>query len=264
MFIVLFFLLFFALFPFYWMVMTSFTSVADLYKGVSYFPRNPTISEYSRLFRESRIEEWYSNSLSVTGITFILAIPISFFAAYSLVKIRWPFRNILGALVLVGYLIPESVLVVPLYTVLSNLGLVNTHIGLVLAYLTYCTPFCTWLLMGYLEGIPDELENAAMLDGCGRFSLLFRIILPLSAPGIISAGIFGFVTSWSLFLYPAVLISSNQNQLLVTGIPALVGGDVYPWGMLMGAGVLVCIAPIVLFVFVQRYVVQGLTAGAIK
>lgn len=246
------------------MVATSFTTAAGIYARRTYVPLHATLNHYARLFEESNFGIYYINSVICTGATVALALPISFIAAYALIRLRIFGQRWLSGSVLLGYIIPPSILVIPLFVVLGTLSLVNTRTGLVLAYLTRATPFCTWLLMGYLRGIPTEIEDAGKIDGCGCLSLLFRIVLPLALPGIITAGIYTFVVAWGLFLYPAVLITHNLKQVLAIGISTLVCGDAYPWGQVMAAGALACLLPVVIFIMVQKYLVQGLTAGSIK
>lgn len=263
--IVLVFLLIFALAPIYWMIITSVKTDVELYRGKYWFiPVKPTFTAYSEVFGQTKFITYYKNSLIVTGLTIAIALVISIFAAYSLTRLRWRGQRFIRLTVLFTYALPVVILVVPFFVVLSLLRLTDTLIGLVIAYLASITPFCTWFLMGYLQGMPTDIEDAAEIDGCGRFALIARIVIPLLLPGIATVTIYAFVQSWSLYLYPAILIRGAENQLLPVGISQFVQGDVYPWQKIMGAGLLVSVLPAVFFMFIQKYVVKGLTSGAIK
>jgi multiple sugar transport system permease protein len=252
-----------ALFPIYWMINTSFTEVTTLFKKQSLINLEPTILGYQRLFRETAFGRYYLNSVIISALAICVALPISYSAAYSISRLRWWGQSVLKSLVLWVYIIPPIILVIPIYMTLGAMRLINTRIGLIFAFLTNSTPFCTWILIGYISGIPKELEDAALIDGCGRLQILYRIVLPVAAPGVITAGIYAFNLAWGLYLYPVVLMRTTK-QLLAPGIMGLFTGDVYPWGAIMAAGLLACIVPVLLYAAGQRYVVRGLTLGAIK
>ncbi|HEX7712664.1 MAG TPA: carbohydrate ABC transporter permease [Bacillota bacterium] len=254
----------FTMFPIYWMVCTSFSSIADLYHKQSLLPGKLTLAGYIGLFRETNFRHYYLNSLIVSGLSTLIALPISFLGAFSLIRLKWRGQNFLKSIVLWTYVLPEVILVIPLYVILNSIHLLNSTIGLVLTFLIGSTPFCTWLLMGYFQGIPKELEDSAKIDGCNILSMIMRIILPVSAPGVVTAGIYAFNLSWALYLYPVVFITQESKQLLAPGIVMLQIGDMFPWDQIMAAGVLACLIPGIVYTIGQKYVVQGLTLGAVK
>lgn len=257
-------LLVFSLVPFLWMAITSIKGDRELYMGRSFFPLHPTLTAYAKLLSRTSFLRYYLNSLLVAGATIPIGLVISIFAAYSLIRLRWRGRRIVRSTVLVTYTMPVVMLAVPFYTVLNSLKMIDTLAGLILAYLTSVVPFCTWFLMGYLEGVPTEVEEGARIDGCGYLAMIARVLVPMIAPGIATAAIYTFVQAWSLYLYPAILIVSTERQLLPVGINQLVSGDMYPWQQIMAAGLLVSLLPVILFMLIQKHVVQGLTAGAVK
>ena len=263
--IVLLLLLIFALVPLYWMVITSIKSDAELYRGKYWFiSLKPTFTAYSELFRQTNFITYYKNSLLVTGFTIVIALLISIFAAYSLIRLKWRGQSVIRSSVLFTYTLPVVILAIPFLVIMSSLRLTNTLIGLIIVYLGSTTPFCTWFLMAYLQGMPTDVEDAARIDGCGRLTLIGRVVIPLILPGIATAAIYSFVQSWSLYIYPVVLISDMEHQLLPVGITQFVQGDYYPWQKIMAAGALVAVVPAVIFMFMQKYIVQGFTGGAIK
>jgi multiple sugar transport system permease protein len=252
-------------FPFYYMVLTSLRTARDVYRRTGMLtPRNLTFQNYTYVLHKTDFLIWVRNSIVVASCSTALALGISVLAAYSLARLRYRGAPTIAKSILFMYLVPSSLLFIPLFLLVSTLGLTNTLWGLILAYLTFNVPFCTWLLLGYFRSIPAELEEAARIDGCGHLGVLWRITLPLAGPGIITAFIFGFINSWNEFLYAAVLVQRSPLRTFPVGFYSFIIGDVLLWGPMMADAVMVTIPTVLLFILVQRYVVQGLTAGSVK
>lgn len=255
------------LFPFYWMLITSITPDAVIYN----IDRNPlivlepTIEHYVKLIQDSPFLLWLKNSLQVALVSTSISLVVGTLAAYSLARLRFRGGQTMGMMIFVTYLVPTSLLFLPLAYVVRSLGMFDKPIALMLTYPTFLIPFCTWLLMGYFKGIPKELEECAMVDGCTRFGAFARIVLPISLPGLVSAGLFAFTLSWNEFIYALTLAQSNSVKTLPIGVVSqLVLGDVYFWGQLMAAGLLGSVPIAILYSFFLEYYVKGMTAGAVK
>jgi multiple sugar transport system permease protein len=246
------------------MVVTSLRPEEDIYTGVKLIPNPASFSNFIDLFREINFQTYIVNSLIVASSATSLALIISIFAAYSLTRLKYRGKEVAGRLLLFAYLFPSMALMIPLYILLVNLGLIDNLLGLILVYLTFTTPFSTWILRGYFGSIPPDLEEAAMVDGCSRIGAIFRVLLPVAAPGIVATTVFSFTLSWNEFLYALIIINSDRLRTVPIGILGLTFGDVYPWGRLMAAGVLASLPAVIIYLAMQKYVVQGLTAGAVK
>jgi multiple sugar transport system permease protein len=255
------------LFPFYWMLITSITPdniIYDINRN-SLIVLEPTIEHYIKLIEDSPFLLWLKNSLQVAVVSTSISLVVGTMAAYSLARLRFRGGQTMGMLIFVTYLVPTTLLFLPLAYVVRSLGMFDKPIALMLTYPTFLIPFCTWLLMGYFKGIPRELEECAMVDGCTRFGAFFRIVLPISLPGLVSAGLFAFTLSWNEFIYALTLAQSNSVKTLPTGVVSqLVLGDVYFWGQLMAAALLGSVPIAILYSFFLEYYVKGMTAGAVK
>jgi multiple sugar transport system permease protein len=260
-------MLFFLLFPFYWMVTTTFKSDAELYDFKHFNPlwvAHPTLDHVRKLFLETDFPSWWVNTMLVTVASTLVSLAMSVGAAYGVERLRFRGSNYVGLAIFLAYLVPPSILFIPLATIIFQLGLFDTDWALVVAYPTFLVPFCTWLLMGYFRTIPFELEECALIDGASRLQILWKITLPLAVPGLISAGIFAFTLSWNEFIYALTFISSSENKTVPVGaITELVNGDVYHWGALMAAALVGSVPVVVLYSFFVEYYVSSLT-GAIK
>ncbi len=260
--------LLFALFPFYWMVVTSLKSNRELYdlNAIPFWvTEGATLAHYHLLFRQTSFLTWMKNSLLVSLAATGVSLLISVGAAYALARLRFRGAQTFGVAIFITYLIPPTLLFLPLAQVVHSLGLADSIGALVVTYPTFLVPFCTWLLLGYFKTIPWEVEECAMVDGCNRLQALIRVVLPMAAPGVICAALFAFTLSWNEFIYALTFISSTAQKTVTVGTVAeLIRGDVFYWGPLM-AGAVVGSVPIVLvYVFFLDYYVAGLTAGAIK
>ena len=259
------FLLVLVLFPFYWMTITSFKTEDQMRSLVSMFWPAPFVVEnYTQLLTKTDFAIWYRNSAAVAISSTLVATAIGTIGAYALARLRFLGRAFLSSATLITYLVPPSILFIPLYAQIRTMGLADSLAGLIAAYPSFTVPFVTWLLMGYFGSIPEELEEAAMIDGATRFGAFRRIILPLAAPGVLAAGLFAFTQAWNEFLYALVFISDVKQRTLPVGLSTFITGDVYGWGYLMAGAVLTTLPVIVVYTYLQRYMVEGLTAGSVK
>ena len=253
------------LFPFYWMTITSFKSEEQMRSLVSMFWPRPLVTEnYQQLLSKTDFLAWYGNSATVAIASTLLATAVGTIGAYALARLRFLGRGFLASATLITYLVPPSILFIPLYAQMRNLGLANSLAGLIAAYPSFTVPFVTWLLMGYFESIPEELEEAAMIDGATRFGAFYRVVLPLSAPGVLAAGLYAFTQAWNEFLYALVFITDGRLRTLPVGLASFITGDVYGWGYLMSGAVLTTLPVIAAYIYLQKYMVEGLTAGSVK
>lgn len=255
------------IFPFYWQVVTSLRSDADTYaKEIALLPTSITLEHYVSVFtaKTSQFGIQIRNSLMVAVGTTIVATIVAALAAYSLTRLRYFGRAGLARLLVYAYLAPGTVLFIPLFVMMSNIGLRDNLFGLGLTYLTFSVPFATWMLIGYFKSLPIELEEAAMVDGASRLTVLFRIVLPLSAPAMVVVAVFSFTGAWNEFLYALVLISSKDKLTAPVGLSSYQVADVFYWGQMMAAATVMSLPPLLLYLVGQRWVIAGWTAGAVK
>jgi multiple sugar transport system permease protein len=258
-------LLMIVVFPFYWMIVTSFKSEDQMRSVVSMFWPSPFATEnYDQLVRKTEFVSWYGNSIIVSVSSTLLATAVGTLGAYALARLRFRGRGFMASATLITYLVPPAILFIPLYAQIRNLGLANSLAGLIVAYPSFTVPFVTWLLMGYFESIPEELEEAAMIDGATRFGAFRRIVLPLAAPGLLAAALYAFTQAWNEFLYALVFITDARLRTLPVGLASFITGDVYGWGYLMAGAVLTTLPVIAAYIYLQKYMVEGLTAGSVK
>lgn len=258
-------LMIFVLFPFYWVVITSFKSTPQISQRSSIFwPDPPTLAQYQSLIFESGFLTWLGNSVLVALVSTVISIAIAALAAYALSRLKFLGAGLMTTAILITYLLPGTLIFIPLYQTLSDLGLVNSYGALVTTYPTFLVPFATWVLIGYFRSIPVELEEAAMIDGASRLYAFLRITLPLAAPALLSVALFAFTNAWNEFLFAFVFITSESLRTLPIGLQSMVVGDILPWGELMAASLLTAIPVAILYMFAQRFLVGGLTVGAVK
>jgi multiple sugar transport system permease protein len=258
--------LFVLLFPFYWMAMTAFKPDEELLsrEGNPFWISHPTLAHVKKLLFDTPYPDWLWNTILVSVVSTFFSIVCSVLAAYAIERLRYRGSRYVGASIFLAYLVPPSILFIPLATMVYQLDLFDTRLALILTYPTFLIPFCTWLLMGYFKSIPFELEECALIDGASRFQILVKIVLPLAVPGLISAGIFAFTLSWNEFIYALTFVSSSEVKTVPVGVVTeLVEGDVYHWGSLMAGALFGSIPVAVLYSFFVEYYVSGLT-GAIK
>jgi len=250
--------------PLFWMVTTALKTNKELYEDFSYFPRQPTVQNFIRVIDREGLLTNIRNSLVVGLTTTAITVVVSALAAFSIVRYRYRGRELIGRFILFKYVLPTAMLFVPLYAIVTALGLGNRLESLMLTYLSFTVPFCTWMLMGYFRSIPPELEEHAMVDGCTKVGALVRILLPLSAPGLVASAIFSFTLSWNEFLLALVFTVDTYTMTVPIRLSMMVAGDQYIWGQLMAGAVLASVPVAILYFIGQRFVVQGLSAGAVK
>jgi len=255
------------LFPFYWMGVTTFKPNDELYNYSEHNPfwiNSPTLDNIRKLLFETDYPQWLLNTMTIAVCATFLSIFASVLAAYAITRLRFRGAQIVGLLIFLAYLVPPSILFIPLATLVYGLGIYDTNWALILTYPTFLIPFCTWLLMGYFKSIPYELEECALIDGATRIQVLWKITLPLALPGLISAGIFAFTLSWNEFIYALAFISSTEQKTVPVGVlTELVEGDVYHWGSLMAGALLGTLPVAILYSFFVEHYVASLT-GAVK
>ena len=255
------------LFPFYWMTITAFKPNAELYDYNTHNPfwiTSPTLDHIRLLLFGTAYPRWLMTTMIVAVCSTILSLVASTLAAYAIQRLRFKGSQYVGLGIYLAYLVPPSILFIPLATVVFQLGLFDSPIALILVYPTFLVPFCTWLLIGYFKSIPFELEECALIDGATRLQILRQITLPLAVPGLISAGIFSFTLSWNEFIYALAFIQSSENKTVPVAIlTELVTGDVYQWGALMAGSLLGSLPVAIFYSFFVDYYVSSLT-GAVK
>ena len=255
------------LFPFYWMLLASMKANNELYnlRSFPFWVVNFTFDHYTYLFERTLFPRWLTNTLIVSVASTAISLTFSILAGYALARLRFKGAGLLGLLIFVSYLVPQTLLFIPLFDVIKSLGIADTYWSLILTYPTFLIPFSSWLLMGYFKSIPKELEESAMIDGSSRIGTLLRVVLPLALPGLLSAGIFAFTLSWNEFIYALVFITTTPMKTLPVGITTeLIRGDVFFWGELMAAALLASVPVSLAYSFFVDYYVAGLTAGAVK
>jgi multiple sugar transport system permease protein len=259
---------FFALFPFYFMIVTSLKTDVELYdlKSVPFLVQSGIITDHYRyLFAKTEFLTWMKNSLIISVVATSVSLVISILAGYSLARLRFWGVSSFGTAVFITYLVPPTLLFLPLSQVVVWLGISDTIWALVVTYPTFLVPFATWLLMGYFRTIPREVEECALVDGASRMQTLTRIVLPMAVPGIVCVILFGFTLTWNEFTYALTFVSQTANKTAVVGVTAdLIRGDIFYWGSLMAGAVVASLPIVVIYVWFLDYYVSGLTAGAVK
>jgi multiple sugar transport system permease protein len=258
----------FALFPFYFMIVTSLKSNAELYNlaSIPFWVQTGVITDHYRyLIQRTDFLTWIWNSLIISVVSTAVSLSIAILAGYSLARLRYRGVGSFGTAVFITYLVPPTLLFLPLSQVVVWLGISDSIWALIVTYPTFLVPFSTWLLMGYFRTVPREVEECALVDGASRFQTLTRIVLPMAVPGLVCAALFGFTLTWNEFIYALTFVSQTANKTAVVGVTAdLIRGDIYYWGSLMAGAVLASVPVVVCYVFFLDYYVSGLTAGAVK
>ena len=260
----------FTLFPFYWMAVTAFRPDPELYRSwrvanaTPFWTLEPTLEHFKGLLESTAFLRWLWNTMLIAMVSTIISLICGMFAGYALARLRFKGSEFLGTAIFITYLVPQTLLFIPLADIIRNMHLGNTPWALMLTYPTFLIPFSTWLLMGYFRSIPYELEECALIDGANRWQILTKIVLPLAVPGLISAGIFAFTLSWNEFIYALTFISSSEVKTVPVGVVTeLVEGDVYHWGALMAGALLGSLPVAFIYSFFVEYYVSGLT-GSVK
>ena len=251
--------------PFYYMVTSSFKTPQDIIaRAPTLIPQSFTLQHYEKLFRSSDFPTYLMNSVLVAGATMVICVVLSTLAAYGLYRMQLPGRKLLFRIILVTYAFPGVLLLIPLYGMLSQLGLINSLAALVIVNVTFTAAFAVWMLQAFFTTIPLELEEAAALDGANRLQTLLRVVLPLAAPGVASVAIFAFITSWTEYMFASVLILSDAQRTVPVGLAGIIGQYQVDWGLLLAGATVTMLPVLILFSFVGRNFIEGLTAGAVK
>ncbi|MGW1362785.1 carbohydrate ABC transporter permease [Streptomyces chartreusis] len=257
--------LLFTVFPLYWITVTSLKAPGDIFQfPLAYWPERFSFENYSGLFGTADFGTYLTNSLIVSTVAGATATAISMLSAYVLARFEFRTKSALLMAALVTQMIPSFIALGPLYLLMTDLQLVDNRFGLILVYIAVCIPFCTVMLRGFFENIPDALEEAAMIDGLSRFSALFRVLLPVMRPGIIAAFIFNFVNCWNELFLSVTLMNSDSNKTVPTALNGFISSFNIDWGSMSAAAVLTILPTMLLFAFASRHIVQGLTSGAVK
>jgi multiple sugar transport system permease protein len=256
----------YCLLPFVWMAIVSIAEEhSQFVRQLEYVPSHPTIDNYRALFVVMPFARYFGNSMFVAVATMLLTLAVSVTAAYAFVRFQFPGRRVMILGMLLVYMLPSIVLLVPLLVIFRTLGMINTYQSLILAETTHAVPFAVWLLTGYFAALPRELEESALVDGCTPFQALLRIVLPLSVPGIVAAGLFVFIASWNNFLFAYMFTSGEDVRTLPVVTRFFVQGEAdFHWGIIMASAVMTTLPVALLFLFFQRYLIRGLTAGSVK
>ncbi|MCI8939842.1 MAG: carbohydrate ABC transporter permease [Dorea sp.] len=259
----------FALFPFIWMLSTSFKTNSEIYTAAPTFvPKEPTAAGYVNMFTTEtstfNFKQWAANSVFVAFLTTVFSMVIAVLGGYGISRYRFRGRGALSYIVLTTQVLPGSLLMIPLYIIMGNFNLLDTKTGLMLAYVTFTVPFCTWMMKGFFDSIPISLEEAAKVDGAGTFRCFATVVLPLTVPGLVSTGLFAFINGWNEYLFASSFMQSYGNWTLPVGIASFKGQYATDWGTLMAGSVLITIPVVILFLGLQKHLVGGMTAGAVK
>jgi len=252
-------------FPFYWMFVTSIQPAESLFRFPPYLiPLHPTFDSYVNIFRERPLARWMANSAVVSSATTVLSLILGAIGGYNLARFQYRGKGFIELLILSTQMMPGVLLIIPIYVVFLNLGLLDSLVGLIIAYTTFSLPFCVWMLRSYFMGIPVELEESAMVDGCGRLGAMWRITLPLSLPALVATSMFAFVLAWDELVFAVALTNGQDVRVVAAGLSGFNTGYTIPTADLMAASAVSTIPVLLLFLFTQRYLLSGLTAGAIK
>jgi multiple sugar transport system permease protein len=253
------------LFPFLWMVSTALKPPEEVFTPTPrWIPLNPTLQNFVHILGETSFPRYFLNSVVVAFITMLLALVVTVFAGYALSRYRFRGKQAFSLWLLVSQMFPPMLLVIPIFVLMLRLGLYNTYTSLIITYGTFALPFSTWMLKAYFDTVPLDLEEAAMVDGCTRLQALARVVLPLAAPGIVTVALFVFILAWQEYMFALTLTRTTDMRTLPVGISLFLGEYRVLWGSLMAGSVVVTAPVILLFSYLQRYIVEGLTLGAVK
>jgi multiple sugar transport system permease protein len=258
-------ILVFVIFPLYWVVTVSFKTTPQISERTSIFWPDPwTLDQYRTLLTQTPFKTWFRNTVAIASVSTVISVTMASLGAYALTRLKFRGSGTLTNFLLFTYLLPGTLIFIPLYQTLTNIGVINTPWALMITYPTFLLPFATWVLMGYFRSIPVDLEEAAMIDGATRFRAFWNITLPLAAPALGAVSLFAFTNAWNEFLFAFVFITSESLRTLPVGLQSMIVGDILPWGQLMAAALLMAIPVVVIYTYAQRFLVEGLTAGGIK
>lgn len=252
------------LMPFFWIIVTSVKTNRDLYQEASLFPKHLTGQHYGEVLHQTQFLTYLKNSLFVSICTTVIAMVIGVLSAYAMTRLTFRGRTIMARSIIVTYLVPGSLLFIPILQVALQLHITNKAWGLIVVYLIFTVPFCTWLAISYFNTIPVELEDAALIDGATRLQSLVRVIIPLALPALAVIALFAFTNSWNEFFFALLLVTKDSQKTIPVGLGGLINGDVFQWGALMAMSLMSSLPPILIYIVAQKWVVSGLSGGAVK
>jgi multiple sugar transport system permease protein len=254
-----------AFFPVYWMIVTAMLSPNKIFvHPPTLFPPQFSFDSFAQILQSKPILTWFANTIFVSSTTTVIALFASTFGAYSLSRFRYRGRVMLIALILITQMLPVPLFVIPLYVIFRDLQLIDTFAGLVAAYTTFTLPLCIWTLKGFFDGVPVEIEEAAMIDGCSRIGALFRVVLPLSLPGLAATTVFALINCWNEFILPLTLINTQSKWVMSVGLASFIGEYLIPWNQIAAAAIVMVLPIVVAFAFLQQYLISGLASGGVK
>lgn len=254
-----------AAFPFFWMVSTSLKPPPEVFAHPpSFIPHQATWDNFHRLFTATNFLTYFWNSVKVSGLTVLLTMVVSSAGAYSLTRYQYRGREKMAGLILCTYMFAPIMIVIPFFILAKKVGIENTHFVLVLAFTSFCLPFTLWLMRAFFKTIPVQLEEAALVDGADRVRAVIYVVMPLALPGIIATSIFTFILAWNDYIFTRILITSDELKTLPVGVQDLFHAALIDWGLIMSAGMMITIPALLFFVTVQRYLIRGWGAGAVK
>lgn len=252
-------------FPVYWLVASSLKPTEDLFlTPATLFPKRISFENFKTVLFKTNVPQSFLNSIITSVAVTLITITISTLGAYSLTKYRFPGRKVISDLILVAYIFPGILILLPLYQLIVRLKLNNSLLGLILANLTFTVPFCLWMLRAFFLQLPNSLEESAMIDGCTKMGAFFRVLLPLAAPGIVASATYAFILSWNEYMFALVFVTNDGNKTLPLGVAGFLGSMTIDWGCLLGSAVIAVVPIMLAFMFFQKYLIQGISAGAVK
>jgi multiple sugar transport system permease protein len=258
-------LVFFELIPFYWMIDTCFkTNLQTLMSKDIYFPKPFVLENFVYIIKETWFPTWLRNSVIVACCSTLIALFSGCLAGYAISSLKFPGNKLISLIIMITYLVPPGLMFLPLYKLFTELQFTNSLLTLIVAYPTFITPFCAWLMIGFFKSVPKELAEMALIDGANHVQAFYKIIMPLVTPGVLASGLFCFTLSWNEFLYALIFISNAEKQTFPVGLSSLLTADVAFWGSLFGAALLATIPVIIFYIYLQKYMLAGLTMGAVK
>ena len=253
------------LFPIYWMINTSLKPTKEIYlMKPTFFPKKITLDGYKNLFTKTHFLVYLKNSFLLSFITSVVSVFFSILAAYAITRFDFKGKKFVSRSIIYFYLLPRSIMYIPLYLLVTSIGLNNSKAALYLIYPTFVIPYATWMLISYFKGIPKEMEEAGLIDGCNRVQTLFRIVMPMAMPGVVSTLIFSFTFCWSEFLYAMVIISNDLEKTITVGLSDMIVDDLFAWGQLMGGAAISTLPIVLLYMFASRFLVTGTALGGVK
>jgi multiple sugar transport system permease protein len=252
-------------FPILWMVMVSFKTPVETFRyPMTWIVENPTLENYARVWSYANFARYFLNSVIVSLSTTVLSVAVAAPAAYGFSRFRYLGGNALRISFLVSQMFPPILFIIPYFVMMRAVDLVNSYPALFLAYVSFALPFCTWMLIGYFSSIPRDLDEAALVDGCDSFRTFIYVIMPLATPGVAATALFGFLVAWKEFLFALCLTTQESMYVITVAISQLIGETRVGWNEIMAAGVIATIPTLLMYAFLESYLVEGLTAGAVK